>query len=179
MRRIIWTFDLFLSTIISEFHISAHNARYHYFSIRIFITFSDLFYIQFLSSELYVYPFKGRPIFFIPILHSSGFWPEEYRWKWRILVPLTKGIDENGRLTGIRKREREREREIHLARITFFGGIRLKPVKFIRTLHTGWIYTGPYAAGCGHNFEKRLGYADNSPRNVLDNSFPNGPKPNS
>lgn len=77
------------------------------------------------------------------------------------------------------ERERERERKIHLARITFFGGIRLKPVKFIRTLHTGWIYTGPYAAGCGHNFEKRLGYADNSPRNVLDNSFPNGPKPNS
>lgn len=127
---------------------------------------SDLFYIRFLSWELYVY---------IPLetcLSSSGSMKMTYRWKWRMLVPLTKSIEENGRLTGIWRRGRERE--THLTRITFFGGIRLKPVKFIRTLHTG-----PYAAGCGHNFEKRLGYADNSPRNVLDNSFPNGPKPNS
>lgn len=68
--------------------------------------------------------------------------------------PLTKGIDENGRLTGIGKRERERERiHGHLTRrITFFAGIAGLSLRNLFELFTR-IYTMPVCRG--HNFEIR------------------------
>lgn len=175
----VFRIDSFLSTAISKFHIPVYTMCAVIISLFVLLSrlfgraaISDLFYIQFLSSES-----PSRLCHSLERVKCL----EEYRWKWRTLsFTFDK---EHRRKWPFNGNLEERERETakyHLARITFFGGIRLKPVKFIRTLHTGGIYAGPlYAAGCGHNFEKRLGYADNSPRNVLDNSFPNGPKPNS
>ena len=88
-------------------HIPEYNVRCYYFSIRIFITpfhsrrnFRFILYSIFILRIVRIHP---------PRDVSFEFWLERYRWKWRMLVPLTKSIEENGRLTGIWRRGRERD----------------------------------------------------------------------